>query len=130
MNGASPFYVLLVGPLSDGPVGYLGNMRRFCDVASELTLAGFCPINPAPDALEVFASPALTIEMLQRRTLQMFRLAALAPAGRRAALCLGTHNGAGQVSRGSMVELSLCADLSIPIVTTLDELFDMRGTEP
>ena len=126
----SPFYVALIGPLTDGPVGYLGNVRRFCDVAAELMLAGFCPVNPAVDLLEVYANSALTVEIVQERTRQMIQLVALAPHGRRAALCLGTHNGAGEPSFGTLEEIVNCRDLSIPVFTTISELFALRGSEP
>ena len=125
-----PFYVALIGPLTDGPVGYLGNVRRFCDVAAELMLAGFCPVNPAVDLLEVYANSALTVEIVQERTRQMIQLVARAPHGRRAALCLGTHNGAGEPSFGTLGEIVNYRDLGVPVLTTLAELYAMRGSEP
>lgn len=124
------FYVALIGPLTDGPVGYLGNVRRFCDAAAALMLAGFCPVNPAADLLECYADPALTVAIVQERTRQMIRLVALAPPGRRAALCLGTRNAVGRLSFGTVEELAACGELGIPVCTTLDELLAMRGTEP
>lgn len=127
---AWPFYVVLIGPLSDGPVGYLGNVRRFCDVAAELMLAGYCPLNPAADLLECFANPALTVEIVQRRTRQLLRLAAAAPDGRRAALCLGTANGAGERSDGAWRELEDCRELGVPIAWEPGGLAAIRGSEP
>jgi hypothetical protein len=124
------FYVVLVGPLTDDPVGYLGNARRFCDVAAELMLAGYCPLNPATDLLEAFANPALGVEILQRRTRQLLRLAAAAPVGRRAVYCLGMTNGADEPSYGAIREIDEALELGIPVVTTLTELRDMRGSEP
>ncbi len=124
------FYVVLIGPLTDGPIGYLGNVQRFCEVAGELMLAGYCPLNPATDLLECLVNPALGVEILQRRTRQLLRLAAAAPVGRRAALCLGTENGAGEPSFGALRELEECVELGIPITTTITELRDLRGSEP
>lgn len=129
-SAAWPFYVVLIGPLTDGPVGYLGNVQRFCEAAAELMLCGFCPLNPATDLLEALVSPALGVEILQRRTRELLRLVAAAPERRRAALCLGTENGAGEPSYGAIRELEDAGELGIPIVTTLTELRDIRGSEP
>jgi hypothetical protein len=124
------FYVVLVGPLTDGPVGYLGNVQRFCEAAAELMLAGYCPLNPATDLLECLVNPALGVEILQRRTRQLLRLAAAAPVGRRAVYCLGMTNGADEPSYGAIREIDEALELGVPIVTTLTELRDMRGSEP
>jgi hypothetical protein len=126
----SPFFVVLVGPLSDDPVGFIGNVRRFCDVAADLMLAGYAPLNPATDLLEAYASPALGIKLLQRRSLDVLRLVSMAPPGRRAAFCIGTENGQGQPSYGALRELEECVELGVPIVRTMTELRDMRGSEP
>ncbi len=125
-----PFYVVLIGPLTDEPIGYLGKVQRFCEVAGELMLAGFCPLNPATDLLECLVNPALGVGIVQRRTRERLRLASAAPAGRRAALCLGTENGQGAPSYGALRELEECSQLGIPVVSTLTELRDMRGSEP
>jgi hypothetical protein len=130
LSAAWPFYVVLIGPLTDGPIGYLGNVQRFCEAAGELMLAGYCPLNPASDLIECLVNPALGVEILQRRTREVMRLVAAAPEGRRAALCLGTENGAGVPSFGALRELEEAVELGIPIVTTLTELRDMRGSEP
>jgi len=124
------FYVALIGPLTDGPIGYLGNVQRFCEVAGELMLAGYCPLNPATDLLECLVNPALGVGIIQRRTREVLRLVAAAPVGRRAAFCLGTENGADEPSCGAIRELEDCLELGIPIVTTMTQLRDMRGSEP
>jgi hypothetical protein len=129
-GNAWPFYVVLIGPLTDEPVGYLGNVQRFCEAAGELMLAGYCPLNPASDLIECLVNPALGVEILQRRTREVLRLVAAAPEGRRAALCLGTENGAGTPSFGALRELEEAVELGIPIVTTLTELRNIRGSEP
>ena len=125
-----PFYVVLIGPLTDGPIGYIGNVQRFCEVAGELMMAGYCPLNPATDLLECLVNPALGVGVVQRRTREVLRLVAAAPEGRRAALLLGTENGAGEPSYGALRELEECLELGIPVVKTLTELRDMRGSEP
>lgn len=125
---ARAFYVVLIGPLTDGPVGYLGNVRHFCDVAADLMLCGFCPLNPATDLLECLANPAIGVQILQRRTRQMLKLASL--ASRRAALCLGTSNGHNHPSAGALRELTECARLGVPVVRSLGELRELRGSEP
>lgn len=123
---ARPFYVILIGPLTDDPVGYLGNVRRFCELAGRLTLAGYCPLNPAGDLLEVLIEPRLSVAVLRRRTRQMIELAAAAP--RRAALCLGTENARGERSTGVAVELDDCRVLGVPVVWSESDLHAMRGT--
>jgi hypothetical protein len=126
----SCFYVPILGPLTDTPVGYLRNVRRFCDVASRLMAAGYCPLNPAADLLEILVHPELTVDVVQRRTRQMIQLAALAPVGRRAALCLGLRNAEGESSTGSLGEMDLCGELGIPVCWSEEELARLRGPEP
>ena len=127
---AQPFYVALIGPLRDDAVGYLNNVHLFCRAAGELMVAGFCPLNPANDLLEVVTDCRLTTGMLQRRARQLIRLAALAPVGRRAALVLGVKNHQGKISWGSKAELQLCDELSLRFVQTLEQLRSMCESKP
>jgi hypothetical protein len=130
---ASPFWVYIAGPLSDAPVGYLGNCADFHAMSVRLIQHGFCPLNAATDGAEVVASylicEPLTCEQVQQRSLDWLRLLAMAPPHRTAVMVLRELRDDGEVSVGTMAEIALAEELGVMVVRSMSELLALRGTE-
>lgn len=125
LEDARPFYVYLAGCLSGAPGEYLANVHRLCARSHELGKMGYTVINPAADLLEgLTCGDVQDVEAYQLRSLNLLRLM----QGARAAVYLdSTHRADGSISAGVARERREAERLSIPVVTTVAELRDMRG---
>lgn len=123
---AATFYVYVAGRLSGDPGEYLANVAALALVSRRLLEAGYCPVNPAADALEGLASlEALPVVCYQRRSLELLRL--LAPAVPAAALLVtSTHHRDGRISGGVAGEIAEAERLGIPIVHDIEALNELR----
>lgn len=120
-------YVYIAGRMSGQPSEYLANVREMSAASRALMEAGFCPINPAGDLLEGLVSEQpIPKELFQRRSLDLLRLL----RGRRGAMLVlhATHRG-GRRSEGVHREIRECELLGIPVVYSIEELAQIRGTE-
>lgn len=131
-NGQREFVVYLAGAITDEPCGYWANVAHFCEVSNQLNDMGFTVINPANDALEVFArgKDIIPVEIVRNASMRKLRLLRWLPPDRSAILCLGTHNHSGDSSVGTADELEEADAHGIHICWSVNELCEIRGTEP
>jgi len=123
----SRFYVYVAGRLSGPPPEYLANLHDMCAASRRLMEAGYVPINPGADALEgLMSGEVLPKEHYQRRSLHLLRLL----AGKRAALyVVNLQHPDGTPSSGTVREIDEARRLDMPVVWSMEELAQLRGSE-
>lgn len=133
-NGRRPdFYVYVASRLSGDPGEYLANVAELSRVCRRLMEAGYVVINPAGDMLEGLVSPEpLPVQFYQERSLGLLRLCIAAHrAGHRAALLIvNDRHRDGALSGGVARERQVAEEAGLPVVTCVEDLHRLRGTEP
>jgi len=122
------FYVYVAGRLSGTPAEYLANLHDMCSMSRALMEAGYVPINPGADALEgLMSGEMLPTSHYQSRSMDLLRLL----AGHRAAVLVGeTHHRDGAPSGGTFREVEEAQRLGVPVCWSVEELAQVRGSEP
>ena len=125
---SKPTYVYVAGRLSGDPAEYLANLHEMCAASRRLMDAGYVPINPGADALEgLMSGEVLPVEHYQRRSLCLLRLL----YGHRAALfVVNLEHRDGTPSVGTLREIAEARRLELPVVWSMEELAQLRGSEP
>jgi hypothetical protein len=110
--------------MSGTPSEYLANCSRLSKLSRELMDAGFCPINPAGDALEgLMSDKPMSDLQYKARSMDLLRLLEGKPA---AVLIAGTRHRNGTVSAGVMAEVNEADRLGIPVITEPSALLSLR----
>jgi hypothetical protein len=114
---SEPFYVYIAGPLSDFPAQYLANVAAISRLSRELMEDGYCPINPAGDALEGLMSDVpLTILQYHVRSMHLLRL--LKGHKRAALFVISDRHADGRESSGVAAEIESAEAWEISVVWT------------
>lgn len=127
-DAPAAFWVYVAGRLSGHPGQYLANVHELSATSRRLMEEGYCPVNPAGDLLEgLMRGEALPVPAYQARSLQLLELlAAPAGEGRAALLLVEAFHPDGSPSAGVAREVEFCHRRGIPVVSSFEELHDLR----
>lgn len=113
-------YVYIAGRLSGDPPTYLANVHEFCATSRILMDLGYCPINPAADALEgIMSGTVMGKDKYQTRSMDLLGLLAGQDA---CVLVIGQYHRDGTESTGTAHEIAEADRLGIPVVYGLGSL--------
>ena len=110
--------VYVAGPLSGSEVEYIHNCARLDRASAEVVSLGMAPFNPAADRTwGQFVSDPLEADVYKALSFAWLYVSDVMY------VC-------GRISPGVQAEVEFCGRHDIPVVYSLEELAELRGTEP